>query len=96
MHATTLLERCYGAQKPDGICLGYMEAALDFMTEYQLWLTMNRYDLPPDDRVLCVTNDTSPYRAAAVFVAWMQRHNDVRAANAAVGDAISEAFACTK
>jgi hypothetical protein len=95
--ASALIEHCAGPNRPDGICLGYMEAALDFITEYQLWLLFNGYKFPPGDKSLCVEGDTSAYNVAAVFVAWMQRHQDGwRPASAVAGDAIREAFACRK
>src|SRR5438270_10562978 len=97
MRASSLIEHCYGPGKPDSFCLGYMEASLDFITEYQLWLTLNKYDYPPSDGPVCVETGKSPYAVAAAFVAWVQRHpNDLIAANAAVGGAIREAFACKR
>lgn len=38
---------------PDDYCIGYMESALDFITNYQVWLSLNRYDFPPGERPGC-------------------------------------------
>jgi hypothetical protein len=96
MRAATLYEHCNGPNNPDEFCLGYMEAALDFITEYQLWLTMNHYEYPPKDRPICVSTSTSAIQTATFFVAWMRTHQNVGldAANAVVGDAVRDAYAC--
>jgi hypothetical protein len=75
-----------------------MEAALDFITEYQLWLTLNKYDYPPKDKPICIKDQTPPREAAVAFIVWMKAHGDIgwTAANAAVGDALREAYACKK
>ena len=97
MRSATLLEHCTKSFEPDGFCLGYMEAALDFITEYQLWMTLNRYEYPPKDKPICVSSRLPAREAANVFVGWMKSH-DVgwTAANAAVGDALRDAYACKK
>lgn len=49
-----LLAHCsadHGA--PDNYCIGYMDAALDFITNYQVWLSLNRYDFPPGEKLSC-------------------------------------------
>jgi hypothetical protein len=98
MRASMLYEHCAGPNNPDELCLGYMDAALDFITEYQLWLTMNNYEYPPKDRPICVLSSTSSIQAATFFVAWMRTHENVggEAANAVVGDALRDAHACKK
>ena len=105
MRAATLFEHCTKSSEPDGICLGYMEAALDFITEYQLWMTLNKYEYPPGDKPICVTTRTPAKEAANIFVLWMKTHtNDaigivpigMSAANAAAGDALRDAYACKK
>ena len=97
MRASALLEHCSKSSEPDGICLGYMEAALDFITEYQLWMTLRRFEFPPNDKAICITTATSPRQAANFFINWMNTH-DVgwTAANAAVGDALRDAYRCKK
>ena len=97
MRASTLLGHCTKSSEPDGFCLGYMEAALDFITEYQLWMTLNRYEYPPKDKPICVSSRLPAREAANVFVGWMKSH-DVgwTAANAGVGDAVRNAYACKK
>lgn len=96
IRTSTLMEHCSGPGKPDGMCLGYMEAALDFIVEYQLWLGMKGYDFPPSDRAVCIFTGHPALDVATTFVAWVLRHPSVADQRAAVvvGDSIREAFPC--
>ena len=80
----------------DAFCSGYMEATLDFVIEYQVWLTINKYDLPPGDSLLSCISPPTAENLTTTFVAYVELHRtDVGEwADDVVRLAAAKAFPC--
>jgi hypothetical protein len=78
-----------------------MESALDFITNYQLWLSVNRYDFPPGEKPICplsvIRRDVTAVElinALRDYVASKGQNILIEPGSRTLPQALAEAFGC--
>jgi hypothetical protein len=91
-----ILAHCSGPQGPDEYCRGYITGVVDILGDYNLWLSMNKYDFPAGDGVFCLPLPLKVEDAvAALSVHAARNRRRLRLpAKAVLPAALAEAFPC--